>query len=251
MNTDVERVMTQCSRELFTGRLEVRTLEGRAEVRFLSGIQDEIRFDSLEGDAALQRLLGARAVHVEAIAALPPLELGSQEPVPLEGTLDHLNAARLMRFCEANSLTCELDIEVNELEPRRLTARYRLGELLSVEPDSEYSARLADARRGRYCFRLPRIALPAMTADTMPELVRDVIAVQGPITVKSKVASHPPQQRTPVSVADDTDAKLLASIHLPRISDAARPPLAPSHYWLVSIVLLLATAGLGWIALGH
>src|SRR5688572_12051693 len=185
MSTDVERVMTQCSRELFTGLLEVRTPEGRGEVRFLSGIQDEIRFDSLEGEAALQRLLGARAVHVEAIAALPPIERGSREPVPLEGRLDHLHAARLMRFCEANSLTCELDIEVNDLEPRRLTARYRLGELLSVEPDSEHSARLADAKQGRYCFRLPRLALPATAVSALPELARDVIAAQGPITVKS------------------------------------------------------------------
>ena len=154
---DFQQVMAQCSRGCFTGLLRVRTREGNGEIRFLSGIQDGIRFDSIEGDAALERLLTASEPEFEAISSLPPIDAGSSEPVPPEGSLQRYHAAQLMRYCEANSLTCALELEV---DGRVLTARYRLGELLSVEPDSEHTARLAEAKEGLYRFRLPRFELP-------------------------------------------------------------------------------------------
>jgi hypothetical protein len=156
MSADFEQVMAQCSRGCFTGLLRVHTREGNGEVRFLSGIQDGIRFDTMEGDAALERLLAASEPEFEAISSLPPLEFGSNEPVPPEGSLSRFHAAQLMRYCESNSLTCALELEV---DGRVLTARYRLGELLSVEPDSEHTARLAEAKVGLYRFRLPRFEL--------------------------------------------------------------------------------------------
>jgi hypothetical protein len=158
MSGDFEQVMAQCSRGCFTGLLRVRTRDGNGEVRFLSGIQDGVRFDSIEGDAALERLLAASEPEFEAIASLPPIDFSSTEPVPPEGGLDRYHAAQLMRYCETNSLTCALELEV---KGRVLTARYRLGELLSVEPDSEHTARLAEAKEGLYRFRLPRFELPA------------------------------------------------------------------------------------------
>lgn len=157
-SADFERVMAQCSRGCFTGLLRVRTREGNGEVRFLSGIQDGIRFDSMEGDAALERLQSASDHEFEAISSLPPINAGSDEAVPPEGRLERFHAAQLMRYCESNSLTCALELEV---EGRVLTARYRLGELLSVEPDSEHTSRLAEAKVGLYRFRLPRFELPA------------------------------------------------------------------------------------------
>lgn len=157
MGAEFEQVMAQCSRGCFTGLLRVRTREGNGEIRFLSGIQDGIRFDSVEGDAALERLLAASEPEFEAISSLPAIA-GSSEPLPTEGALERYHAAQLMRYCESNSLTCALELEV---EGRVLTARYRLGELLSVEPDSEHTARLAEAKVGLYRFRLPRFELPA------------------------------------------------------------------------------------------
>ena len=157
MSADFEQVMAQCSRGCFTGLLRVRTREGNGEVRFLSGIQDGVRFDTIEGDAALERLQAAPDPEFEAISSLPPIG-SSNESVPIEGQLQRYHAAQLMHYCESNSLTCALELEV---EGRVLTARYRLGELLSVEPDSEHTARLAQAKEGLYRFRLPRFELPA------------------------------------------------------------------------------------------
>ncbi len=165
MSAVFDQVMAQCSRGCFTGLLRVRTREGNGEIRFLSGIQDGIRFDSMEGDAALERLQSASEPEFEAISSLPPIHLDSTEPVPPEGGLDRFHAAQLMRYCESNSLTCALELETGG---KVLTARYRLGELLSVEPDSEHTAKLAEAKQGTYRFRLPRFELPASVQQTRP-----------------------------------------------------------------------------------
>ncbi|HVZ33972.1 MAG TPA: hypothetical protein VG963_16210 [Polyangiaceae bacterium] len=143
MSEVFEQVMAQCARGSFTGLLRVQTRGGRGEIRFLSGIQDEIQFDGLMGDAALARLQAAEEAEFEAVQSLPPLDPGGSAPVPIEGALERIHAAQLMRYCEANSLTCALELEVKGAV---LTARYRLGELLSVEPDSELTAQLAEAK---------------------------------------------------------------------------------------------------------
>lgn len=313
MSTDVERVMTQCSQELFTGLLHVRTPQGRAEVRFLSGIQDDIRFDALQGDAALQRLLASTEAEFEAVSALPPIDLGSPEPLPLEGRLDHFHAARLMRFCENNSLTCELEIEAQDTERRTLTARYRLGELLSIEPDSEHAARLAEAKQGVYRFRLPGLALPsdltgraapglpfqnvsaprvllprpprpsassvsslvepssaprpppspattaaivaaplpAKAERALPESIQEVVAAQGPITLKSKVAEQPPRSELTRDTEESSADRERTLDHRPQVALERRSSVAPSHYWLASLALLAASAGIGWFLFGH
>src|SRR5262245_37521492 len=153
MSAVFDQVMATCARGCFTGLLRVRAREGSGELRFLSGIQDGVRFGAVEGDAALERLQAANDLEFEVISSLPPIDAGSDEPVPIDGQLEELHAAQLMRYCESNSLTCALELEV---DGKVLTARYRLGELLSVEPDSEHTARLAEAKQGRYRFKLPR-----------------------------------------------------------------------------------------------
>jgi hypothetical protein len=197
MSADFEQVMAQCSRGCFTGLLRVRTREGNGEVRFLSGIQDGIRFDSMEGDAALERLLTASEPEFEAISSLPPLEFGSSEPVPPEGSLARFHAAQLMRYCESNSLTCALELEV---DGRVLTARYRLGELLSVEPDSEHTARLAEAKEGSYRFRLPRFELPANVLQRRS--APPVSAKPAPAPAKPSPAPTALKSPTPASLAE-------------------------------------------------
>src|SRR5688572_8806037 len=102
MGAEFEQVMAQCSRGCFTGLLRVRTREGNGEIRFLSGIQDGIRFDTVEGDAALERLLAASEPEFEAVSSLPPIA-GSSEPLATEGALERYHAAQLMRYCESNS----------------------------------------------------------------------------------------------------------------------------------------------------
>jgi hypothetical protein len=158
MSDVFEQVMAQCARGSFTGLLRVLTREGNGEVRFVSGMQDGMRFDALTGDEALARLQTASDPEFEVIAALPPIDANSTSPVPTEGGLERLHAATLMRYCESNSLTCALELETGG---QMLTARYRLGELLSVEPDSDLTSRIAEAKQGLYRFKLPRFELPA------------------------------------------------------------------------------------------
>jgi hypothetical protein len=205
MSADFEQVMDQCSRGCFTGLLRVRTREGNGEVRFLSGIQDGIRFDSMEGDAALERLLAASEPEFEAISSLPPLDFGSSEPVPPEGSLARFHAAQLMRYCESNSLTCALELEV---DGRVLTARYRLGELLSVEPDSEHTARLAEAKVGLYRFRLPRFELPANVQQRRSGAPAAASAGSRPVPASVSVPKPAAAKPAPAAAKSPTPASL-------------------------------------------
>jgi hypothetical protein len=224
MSADFEQVMAQCSRGCFTGLLRVRTRQGNGEIRFLSGIQDGIRFDAVEGDAALERLLAASELEFEAISSLPPIDYSSTEPVPVEGSLSRFHAAQLMRYCESNSLTCALELEV---EGTVLTARYRLGELLSVEPDSEHTARLAEAKVGLYRFRLPRFELPANVQQRRSPPPPAKAAASKPAPAAPARSPAPSQAETPLmgvrSVAVSTPGASPAS---PAV--AARAPSAPA-----------------------
>jgi len=233
MSADFEQVMAQCSRGCFTGLLRVRTREGNGEVRFLSGIQDGIRFDTMEGDAAMERLLAASEPEFEAISALPPLDFSSNEPVPPEGSLTRFHAAQLMRYCESNSLTCALELEV---DGRVLTARYRLGELLSVEPDSEHTARLAEAKEGLYRFRLPRFELPANVQQrrSAPPVAAKPAPAPAPAAAKpapAKPAPVTPAARAP-SPASLAETPLVAmkpvAMVTPAAPAAAKAPAAPA-----------------------
>jgi hypothetical protein len=227
MSADFEQVMAQCSRGCFTGLLRVRTREGNGEVRFLSGIQDGIRFDSMEGDAALERLIAASDPEFEAISSLPPIDFNSTEPVPPEGALNRFHAAQLMRYCETNSLTCALELEV---EGRILKASYRLGELLSVEPDSEHTSRLAEAKEGLYRFRLPRFELPpnvqqrrsvpAVAPKAAPAPVAVTKPAAAPAPAPSPFKAPSPVRSTPASLAE---TPLMAMKPVAIVSPTASP----------------------------
>jgi hypothetical protein len=183
-----EQVMAQCARGCFTGLLRVRAREGSGEVRFLSGMQDGVRFAAEEGDAALARLQAASDVEFEAISSLPPMEQDGTEPVPPEGVLQTFHAAQLMRYCESNSLTCALELDV---DGKILTARYRLGELLSVEPDSEQTSKLAEAKHGKYRFRLPRFELPASVPQRRAAPKEAAKPAAAPVPVAAAVSPAP------------------------------------------------------------
>ena len=226
MGAEFEQVMAQCSRGCFTGLLRVRTREGNGEIRFLSGIQDGIRFDTVEGAAALERLLAASEPEFEAISSLPPIS-GSSEPLPTEGALERYHAAQLMRYCESNSLTCALELEV---DGRVLTARYRLGELLSVEPDSEHTARLAEAKEGLYRFRLPRFELPANVQQRRSASVAPKPAAAAAAVPAAAPVAKPAPAKSAASLAETPLVAMKAvPVGAPPASTAKAPaqPSAP------------------------
>lgn len=238
MSAVFDQVMATCARGCFTGLLRVRTREGSGELRFLSGIQDGVRFGSMEGDAALEQLQSASELEFEAVASLPPIDGVADDGVPIEGRLEELHAAQLMRYCESNSLTCALELEV---DGRVLTARYRLGELLSVEPDSEHTSRLAEAKQGRYRFRLPRFELPehvkARPAASVPAAsvkAAPVAAAPAPVSVaraaapasaaRPAAAAAQPRGPTPRPVPAPPGTPLKASPAIVVGAPAATPP---------------------------
>jgi hypothetical protein len=224
VSAQFEQVMAQCTRGCFTGFLRVRAREGNGEVRFLSGIQDGVRFGSMEGDDALERLQAASDLEFEAVSSLPPINVGSTEPVPAEGGLHQFHAAQLMRYCESNSLTCALELEVNGTI---LTARYRLGELLSVEPDSEHTSRLAEAKQGTYRFKLPRFELNANVQTRPAAKVAPVAAAPAKVAVAPIAAAPvgmPPKAAAPVSAP--ASAKVAAAV-APVSAPAKVVPAAP------------------------
>jgi hypothetical protein len=233
MSADFEQVMAQCSKGCFTGLLRVRTREGSGEVRFLSGIQDGIRFDSVEGDAALERLQAASDLEFEAISSLPPIDQNSKEPVPIDGRLERFHAAQLMRYCENNSLTCALELDVDGTV---LTARYRLGDLLSVEPDSEHTARLAEAKVGIYRFRLPRFELPANVQQRRsgpPSAAKPVPPKTAPLSASkvaaSALAETPLVGLRPVSVGGGSASTAKAPAVAAKAPAASSPaPVRPA-----------------------
>jgi hypothetical protein len=225
MSAVLEQVMAQCSRGCFTGLLRIRTREGNGEIRFLSGIQDGVRFDAMEGDAAYERLLSATEPEFEAVSSLPPIDINSTEPVPPEGRLDRFHAAQLMRYCESYSLTCALELEVSG---KVLTARYRLGELLSVEPDSEHTAKMAEAKQGTYRLRLPRFELPASVAQrrSSPPATAATPFVatpaQAPAAPPLAAAPAPP----PAVIATTPAARPVAAVATPPAVPASPPAAA-------------------------
>jgi hypothetical protein len=213
-----EQVMAQCTRGCFTGLLRIRTPEGNGEVRFLSGIQDGVRFESAEGDEALTRLLAASEPEFEVISSLPPMDLESTEPVAPEGRLERFHAAQLMRYCETNSLTCALELDVNGVI---LTARYRLGELLSVEPDSDQTARLAEAKQGSYKLRLPRFELPA-------HVLQRRASVPAPAEPAAPVKAAVPAATAPLMPAAKP-APVPAAVAQPKPAAVATSAAAPAR----------------------
>ena len=227
MSAVFDQVMATCARGCFTGLLRVRTREGSGELRFLSGIQDGVRFGTMEGDAALERLQSASDPEFEAISSLPPIDASSEDAVPIEGRLEELHAAQLMRYCESNSLTCALELEV---DGTMLTARYRLGELLSVEPDSEHTSRLAEAKQGRYRFRLPRFELPEHMQARSAASLKPAAAMPVAAPASARIAAAPASAARPAAAASVAQPRSPA----PRAVPPAGTPLKASPAIVVS-----------------
>ena len=156
MGSVVEQVVFKCEEARFTGVFRAMTPAGPGEIQFLSGVQDTVRCGALEGDEALQELVEGGVANCDLVARLP--QLGDRPgSFPLRGELGGRSAAELMRFCEENALTCRLEITVGA---EVLVALYEMGELTSLEPDSERTAEMATAHQGTYLFILPQVELP-------------------------------------------------------------------------------------------
>jgi hypothetical protein len=154
----VEQVIARCSERRFTGLLRVRALEGKGELSFLSGIRDTVVFDATDGEEALERLIRSTTQEFEAIPRLPPFNERSNQPLPSSGPLGPmLRPVNLLRYCESQTITCTLDVNV---EGRAVRINYEVGELMSVEPESAEVSALLEATVGNYRINLPAFELP-------------------------------------------------------------------------------------------
>lgn len=198
----VEQVIARCTERRFTGLLRVRALEGRGEVSFLSGIRDTIVFDASAGDEALERLMRATTQEFEAIPRLPPFNERSSQPLPQTGPLGPmLRPVNLMRYCEAQSLTCTLDLDV---EGAAVRINYELGELLSVEPESADVSKLLESNVGTYrinlpAFELPEAAKPKPAAAPVPRKPVETLSAS-PRAAAARAAAQSASAAPPVPI---------------------------------------------------
>jgi hypothetical protein len=182
----VEQVIARCSERRFTGLLRVHALEGKGELSFLSGIRDTIVFDAESGEEALERLMRSTTQEFEAIPRLPPFNDRSNQPLPQLGPIGpSLRPVNLLRYCESQTLTCTLDLNV---EGRAVRVNYELGELLSVEPESADVSALLEATVGNYRINLPPFELP--------EAARAKAAAAAPAAAAPAAASRRRQVET-------------------------------------------------------
>ncbi|HYO98124.1 MAG TPA: hypothetical protein VER33_26650, partial [Polyangiaceae bacterium] len=206
--TLMARVLEHCAEGRFTGVLRVRAHEGQGELRFLSGIQDDVRFGTSSGDEALERLMRATNPEFEAVPRLPSLSGSFKKgsPLPPEGPLGEIRPVDLLRYCELNALTCSLELVCGGTIAR---AQYVMGELESVESDAggaEVIARLLDATEGSYRFILPAFELPAgVRARALSERAAAGASAAAPLKVSSAAADPQAEARRKAEV--DAEAR--------------------------------------------
>jgi len=190
--TLVERVISHCRNERFTGVLRIRAREGEGEIWFLSGITDEVRFGVSTGDEALERLNRANDPKFELVPRLPSPAGGFKRGHPLQGTLDEVTGVDLFRFCETYALTCRLDLETGG---NKVEANYELGELVSVDTDAENDeavAQMLESKNGTYQVWLPPVELPAGIPVQQRSLVPGPDSAAPPISAQAEAAAAKP-----------------------------------------------------------
>ncbi|HEY8943572.1 MAG TPA: hypothetical protein VIM73_04890 [Polyangiaceae bacterium] len=156
----LEQVLAHLRDGRFTGVLKVRTPQAEAEVWFLSGIRDEVRFGISTGDEALERLSRATDPQFEAIPRLPGLQGGFKKSLAGSGPLAEARPVDLMRYCERYALTCVLDVSA---AGRAARVTYQTGELVSVGGDKQGDvlSEILESSDGTYEITLPPFRLPA------------------------------------------------------------------------------------------
>jgi hypothetical protein len=243
----VEQVIARCSERRFTGLLRVHALEGQGELSFLSGIRDTIVFDAMDGEEAMERLIRATTQEFEAIPRLPPFNERSSQPLPQSGPLGPmLRPVNLLRYCESQSLTCTLDLNV---EGRAVRINYEVGDLVSVEPESAEVSALLEANVGNYRINLPSFELPEAArskpapvvatparrrqVETVNATPRAAAAAAARNDVRIDIApavavgapQRPPSVTIPASRKARDDRDVVAAAASP--SSRARPPVLP------------------------
>lgn len=176
----LEQMLSRCRESRFTGEVRVRTDEGDGLIRFLSGSVEGTVFDSLNGDAAIERIQAAGSLRFEAVRELPPIA-GYDEPLPADGRLGVFSPVDLMRYCEEQALSCVLEMRA---VGKVVRATYEVGELLTLQPEADMTMSLLEAREGTY-----RVVLPKVDASMPPPTPPAVTAPPRPIRGSSPTQS--------------------------------------------------------------
>lgn len=165
----MQHVLDRCRDAMFTGILRVRSKQAEAEIWFLSGILEWVKFGVSVGDEAMTRLLAATSAKVEVVPCLPSPAGGFRKrataaSLPLEGRLSDTRPVDLLRFCETHAITCRVELVSGA---SRGEAVYRLGELIQIRCEQAGAANaeravaaMLDWSDGHYLVVLPTIELP-------------------------------------------------------------------------------------------
>lgn len=227
----LEQMLSRCRESRFTGEVRVRTEEGEGLIRFLSGTVEGTQFDSLDGDAAIDRILSAGALRFEARRELPPIA-GYEEPLPAEGRLGVFSPVDLMRYCEEQALSCVLEMRA---VGKVVRATYEVGELLSLQPEADMTMSMLEAREGSYQVVLPQVdpVLPAPTrvpVTAPPRPVRGA-APTHPVLAPASRPALPDLSKVDSASVGDAPVSGASTLRPYGESDASNTsPFDPQHF---------------------
>jgi hypothetical protein len=224
----VEQVIKQCRDGRFTGILRIRAKEGDGELRFLSGMRDDVRFGVSTGDEAFDRLLRATNPKFEALARLPGLNGGFKQRLASEGAFGEIRPIDLFRYCESYAITCTLELNC---QGKQAVAVYQLGELTALDTDAEGEAAVAtmlEASEGSYRFILPPLDLPEGLAAHLSQPPPGV----EPLSTDFRPSSAPPSDRERAAPGEEATV-LRAEQELKRkaaeLAEAQKQPAADAR----------------------
>ncbi len=171
----LEKVLARCTEAKFTGNLRIRSPTVAGEIRFLSGIQEEVRFGISSGDEAFDRIKQCSNLTFDAVPCLPGIGPKAKGPFPTEGSLGESRPVDLLRLCDGSALTCKLEFTCLGHTARAI---YELGDMQSIEADGtddSVVAAMLEASEGTYRFVLPEVDLPREARSQPPPPMLDTV----------------------------------------------------------------------------
>lgn len=134
-DTRLEQLLEPCHRHLLTGTIKVRSEAGKGLIILRAGAVDQARFGDLIGDAAVARMCALDEGSYELAQRLPELGGALGSAAELEGEVEGVPIAKIMRHCEDNALSCTLTL-VNGFDRGEIV--YRAGEIVDITMNGKH-----------------------------------------------------------------------------------------------------------------
>jgi len=127
--TPITALLESCNKFLVTGTVHVQAQGFEGQLKLRAGAVEEVTFAGLSDRQAMAKLRALMTGTYQLTQRLPDLSRELSSSVSFVGSLSDVSVIDLMRHCEANALTCVIEItsKANQGE-----IRYRVGEIQGV-----------------------------------------------------------------------------------------------------------------------